>query len=1417
MALAFRVLNIPSAPGRQLRSAVIAAILIGLPLTVVAAEAKEDQFVILADEYAEKTRPLMKEFCLECHSTEQQEGELDLERFSTLANVRRSAPVWQKVVEMLSNGEMPPKDSPQPSQNQRKELLDWMQRYLHAEALANAGDPGPVVLRRLSNAQYNYTIRDLTGIDLEPAREFPADSAAGEGFTNTGSALVMSPALLAKYFDAGKKIARHAVLLPDGMRFSPSTTRSDWTNEALAQIRALYAEYTDSRGASQVNLQGIVFNTNDGGRLPVERYLAATLAERDALQTGSKTIAAVAQERNVNAKYLGLLWAALNDANPSLLLDAVRARWRSAKPDDAASLTAEISGWQKAVWRFSSVGHIGKVGGPKGWQEPIIPLSSQQEIRLKLATSPEQKEVRLYLVANDAGDGSANDFLTWQQPRLVAPGRPDLLLRDVREFMREMTARRERLFASTAKALNAVSEITNTVGSVDTAKIAEKHGADLDSLNVWLTYLGVGPSATIKLDHFTEKLTSASNYDFVQGWGSHQTPLLLANSSDNHVRIPGNMEPHGVCVHPSPTLNAAVGWQSPIRGQVHIDGKVTHAHPECGNGVAWSLELRRGATRRRLAAGIAHGGQPVSVGPIETIAIEPGDLVSLFVGPRDNQHACDLTDLEFIVTSINKGGANGAPAADRKWSLTHDVSGSVLAGNPHADSFGNEGVWHFYTEPVNTAEAGAVIPAGSLLARWQSARVVKEREQLANEIQNLLTGGPAAGSDVNHPDAVLHRQLSSLGGPLFMKAWSQIATEVSRASDLPANDGRHIGLDPAIFGKHPNGSAIDAASLSVQAPSVVEVGLPAELADGAELVVTGALDPQTGSEGSVQVQVLAAKPETNTLRPEIPILVADDSAARKRFEKALEDFRRLFPIALCYTKIVPVDEVVTLTLFHREDEPLRRLMLSDEEAQRLDRLWEELHFVSHDALALVDVFEQLMEYASQDGDPTLFEPLRNPINDRAAEFKKSLIDAEPRQIDALIDFAAQAYRRPLSEAEDAELRALYKSLRQQDLAHEEALRFTLARIFISPAFLYRLEEAPAGNSPGPISDWELATRLSYFLWSSQPDDELRGVAASGMLHDPEVLTKQAQRMLADSRMRRLATEFACQWLHIYDFDELDEKSESHFPGFRDLRSDMYEEAILFFTDLFQRDASVLTIFEADHTFVSQRLAKFYGIQGVAPEGWTRIDSVRQHGRGGILGFATTLAKQSGASRTSPILRGNWVSEVLLGERLPRPPKDVPQLPEDETATDGLTVRELTARHTSDSRCSTCHQKIDPFGFALESFDAIGRLRTKDLAGRAIDTKTMLPDGQEIEGLPGLRKYLVETRRDAVVGQFCRKLLGFALGRSIQLSDEPLLEDMQQDLKDHDYRFSAAVTKILLSRQFREIRGKDTELAEAPHE
>jgi hypothetical protein len=234
---------------------------------------------------------------------------------------------------------------------------------------------------------------------------------------------------------------------------------------------------------------------------------------------------------------------------------------------------------------------------------------------------------------------------------------------------------------------------------------------------------------------------------------------------------------------------------------------------------------------------------------------------------------------------------------------------------------------------------------------------------------------------------------------------------------------------------------------------------------------------------------------------------------------------------------------------------------------------------------------------------------------------------------------------------------------------------------------------------------------------------------------------------------------------------------------------------------------VTAILDADYTYLNESLAKHYGIPGVAGPQWRRVDGVRKYGRGGILGLASVQAKQAGASRTSPVLRGNWVVETLLGEKLPKPPPNVPQLPDEEGA-DKLTVRQLVERHAKDQACAVCHIRIDPFGFALEKYDPIGRLRKKDLGGLAIDTKSKLKDGTEFDDIDGLRDYLLTKKKDVIVRLFCQRLLGYALGRAVTLSDTALLDEMVAELNKNGGKVYAAVQAIVRSPQFRMVRGSE---------
>jgi len=532
--------------------------------------------------------------------------------------------------------------------------------------------------------------------------------------------------------------------------------------------------------------------------------------------------------------------------------------------------------------------------------------------------------------------------------------------------------------------------------------------------------------------------------------------------------------------------------------------------------------------------------------------------------------------------------------------------------------------------------------------------------------------------------------------------------------------------------------------------------------------------------------------------------VRPKSKARKHLLAAIEEHRRLFPAAICYTQIVPADEFLTLHVLHRDDRHLQRLMLSQPEINEINRLWHELRYVSLEPLRLSDVLDSMLETTKDHPQEGFFDSLVKPVRKRVADFRKLLVKTEANHLRQLITLANQAWRRPLTKDEAGELRRLYDKLRSLDLPHETAFRLTMARIFVAAPFLYKLESPPAKQAPALVSQWELANRLSYFLWSSMPDDKLRLAAQQGKLKTAQQLIAHTRRMIKDPRVRRLAIEFGCQYLHIHEFP-LEKKSSKHFPQFAKLKHDMYEESILFLTDLFQQDASVLSLLSADHVFVNSSLAKLYQIPNVKSKGFVRVARASRFQRGGILAQASLLAKQSGTTRTSPILRGNWVSEVLLGEKLPKPPKNVPELADEVPS--GLTERQLIERHSTDPSCAKCHRRIDPFGFALEGFDAIGRARKRSQAGGKINTKTILPDSTKIEGIEGLRKYLITKRRYDVLKQFCRKLLGFALGRQLQLSDQPLVETMMQRLEKNNYRVSVAIESIVTSKQFLMIRGR----------
>jgi hypothetical protein len=1340
----------------------------------------------VAAQFSDTARPIIQKYCLGCHSTKLKKGSLDLEQFTSAADVCKNLKAWQQVVELLDAGEMPPKDKPQPTAAEKTALTGWVRGFLDEEARARAGDPGHVPLRRLSNAEYDATILALTGVDLRPTREFPADGAAGEGFTNAAEALTdISPALLTKYLNAAKEIAEHAVLLPDGFRFSAGKTRRDWTNESVAQLRKEYVDFAPD------------------GRLPLERYLSATVRHRDAVIAGKTTIAEIAANEKLNAKYLRVLWQALTDPAFSYPLDAIRTRWKTATEPTVPALVAEIAAWQAAVWQVVPIGSY-RYGNSVRDVANDPAAAEAQPVKLTVKPAPGQSEIVVYLSARDTFPTKPGDSVIWRRPRFERTGSPPLLLRDLPQYGPSYEIDYPTVFKDTAKYLAAAADGQ----SLSPDGIAVKHGLDAELLKHWLRLLAIEPRSTETPDPaaigqsvpagalklLDEPTPKNEAFPAINGWRKKGTdlPVLLGNASDKVEQIPGRVTGHGIAVHPLPAEFVAAVWKSPMAGNVRVALHVAHAHPSCGNGVAWWLEHRRADKAAVLAGGTIDLGKEVKP-PAQTWKVEQGDLFVLAVDARNGDHSCDLTDISFTMTEIADPG--------RLWDLERDVADTVQAGNPHADRLGNEAVWSFVRGPTRPTGTGATfaIPPDSVLGQWRTAIADPQRREeagkLADRVQTLLSGSRPKDEG---PDRVVYDNLVSVDSVLIRG----LETHRVQPPEVKKPD---YGLENLHF--------TDDASLIVSANFVTRLRLPAGLFADRQFVAEGTVESNSGDR-VVQFQVSTSLPNAAARWDgKSPVVASATGDGYKRLMQGYADSRRVFPQFVCFPAVIPTDEAVSLKMFHREDEPLIRLFLNDEQTRRLDNLWTLHRFISRQPVAENNYLPLFIGFVTQDQPKELlayFEGQRPAFRKRAEDFEQEEAAAIPKQLDALVEFAARAYRRPVDEKEEADLIGLYRKLHDaKGLTHDEAFRGVLSRILAAPAFLFRIERALPGKDPGPVTDWELATRLSYFLWSAPPDQELRRMAAAGGLHEPTVLAAQTRRLLSSDSIRSLAIEFGTQWIHVRGFDELKEKDEKRFPQFdAALRRDIYEESIRFFQDLVQADRPVTDILDSDATFLNENMAKFYGMPNVTGPEWRRVEGVKKYGRGGILGLASVQARQAGAARTSPVLRGNWVVETLLGEKLPRPPANVPKLPEEEGGSAGLTMRQLVEKHAGVPECAVCHRRIDPFGFALEHYDPIGRRRDSEIGGSAIDAHASLKDGTEFDGLDGLRTYLLTKKKDVIVRLFCRRLLGYALGRAVVLSDQPLIDDMVAALNDHDGRLSAAILTIVRSPQFRMIRGAD---------
>ena len=422
------------------------------------------------------------------------------------------------------------------------------------------------------------------------------------------------------------------------------------------------------------------------------------------------------------------------------------------------------------------------------------------------------------------------------------------------------------------------------------------------------------------------------------------------------------------------------------------------------------------------------------------------------------------------------------------------------------------------------------------------------------------------------------------------------------------------------------------------------------------------------------------------------------------------------------------------------------------------------------------------------------------------------VAAEPSCATEIISsLAARAYRRPVADGDLEELMKLYQGARDR-AGFDEGIRMAVQAILADPEFIFRLERRPAAVEPGKnhhLTDLELASRMAYFLWSAPPDEELLSLASEGRLSDLAVLEQQTRRMLADPRSETLATNFAGQWLFLRNLKDVQPDNYIFLDFDVNLREAMLRETELFFDSIVREDRNVLDLLNADYTFVNERLARHYKIPNVQGTRFRRV-VVTDENRRGLLGHASILTLTSLSNRTSPVMRGKWVMENILGVHPPPPPPNVPQFKEDAHGEELLSVRERLEQHWKDPGCAGCHKMMDPIGFSLENFDAVGGWRASD-NGFEIDASGQLVDGTRVDGPASLRQALLR-QSETYIRTFAEKLLIYALGRGVEYYDMPVIRSIAREAGQNDNRFSSFVLGIVKSTPFQMRRAEATQSA-----
>lgn len=855
-----------------------------------------------------------------------------------------------------------------------------------------------------------------------------------------------------------------------------------------------------------------------------------------------------------------------------------------------------------------------------------------------------------------------------------------------------------------------------------------------------------------------EKRNSNGGRSELRSWSLGSEPSVFVNSATEPVKVWTTLPAQAVFVHPGPKRPVSIAWTSPIAGELAVSGRIVDAHPAGLDGIAFEL---------------AHYASPGLGSALAELATPPGSSADIGLPP-------DM--LALVRAKWREATSDPAP-----------VLASIKAMQDKLFQ-GNYG-------------RNAAMAVGNGFPAWEDIRRIVARERVQGAARELLFRMVALPTQ---PDTyVVWDRLRLEGGdgpPLVFAEHPELSEAIEQASGLK-------------FGQHPLGRSVPKSALVTAAGAEVIIDLKklsVELQKALTLPrflrADVSLDEASPVTASVQAFLIAATGGGGKLAEPVAVatpgdpltaLIVHPSVAAEQARPAAE-FRAMFPPAVLFQPIIPRDAQGSVFLYRREDEPLRRLLLDDAGRAEIDRLWSELEFVSEQALATPIAYEGLVQYYRKpnDGARIMFfyiQEFERQIRAEEQAFLAAQIAAEPKQLDALLTFASRAWRRPLEPSERAVILASYQADRAEGVKHAPAFRAALARVLSSPWFLYRVEQPSSGKPWQPVSGEELATRLSFLIWDSIPDEELRSKTAT--LHEPAVLEEQVRRMLKDGRVRGMAEEFGARWLGVRDFATNHGRNLQHFPEFTPvLRDALAEEPVRFFEDSFLHDRPVADVIAADAIVINDVLARHYGIPGVTGSEWRRVEKVSAYGRGGFLGLGAVISKQSAAARTSPIKRGAWLLQ-MLGERLPKVPPDVPPLPETPPA--GLTVREITERHREDPKCASCHIRIDPYGMAMERFDAIGRLRPESEL-KPGDAKGILRDGTEIDDMAGLRNYFGGPRREDVLRLLARKLTGYALGRAVMTSDRKLVDEVTQIMSGGG-RWSDALLAIVRSEQFRCIR------------